>query len=192
MDYLICQLSDLPADFSEPAGLPEAEQQAAIRKGKIYTKCRHVLMRELSRRTGIPANSISFTYSEHGKPEFPAQPFNISHSGDCLCLAFHHRPIGVDIERIRPRSFESLACRFMCDEQLQDFLNQGLPEDVFFICWCTAEALVKHAGDTMWHARQYPFIYRHGRIECLFPNAPEVRLFTPMPGYQGAVAFTNS
>lgn len=78
----------------------------------------------------------------------------------------------------------------MCDEQLAGFISRGCPETEFFICWCTAEALVKHAGDTMWQARKYPFVYYPGRIACRFSGAPAIHLFTPMPGYQGAVAYT--
>lgn len=192
MDYLVYQLSELPAGYSDPTGLPEAEQPAALRRGESYTKCRRILLGELSRRTGLEQGAIHFTYSEHGKPEFPLQPFNMSHSGDCLCIGFHHLPIGVDVERIRPRNYESLAQRFMGEELLADFIRQECPQEMFFACWCAAEALVKHAGDTMWHARNYPFIYRHGRIECLFPDAPEVILFTPLPGYQGAIAYTRN
>lgn len=190
MDYLIYNIATLPQDKADTTVLSPDEQQAAQQRGGNYSLFRSLLRRELSRRTGMAAQDISIRYSEHGKPECDAQPFNISHSGDCLCLAFHHKAVGVDVERIRPRKFEALAERFMCNEQLAGFISRGCPEAEFFICWCTAEALVKHAGDTMWHAKKYPFVYYPGRIECRFHNAPAIHLFAPMPGYQGAVAYT--
>lgn len=43
-------------------------------------------------------------YSEHGKPYFPPHPdvsFSLSHSGGCVLIGVHDRPLGVDIERLR-------------------------------------------------------------------------------------------
>lgn len=186
MDYLVYSLASLPADA---ALLPPEEQELARKRGNTYVAIRGVLRQELSRRCGEPPAAIHFEYTPHGKPICATQPFNLSHSGDCLCLAFHHRDIGVDVERIRPRNFAALAARFMCDAQLEAFLTRNSPQDEFYACWCAAEALVKHAGDTMWNARAYPFLYQNGHICCQFSPAPTVTLFTPMPGYQGAVAY---
>lgn len=50
-------------------------------------------------------------YSEHGKPYFPAHPdvsFSLSHSGGCVLAGVHDRPLGVDIERLRPVRAERL------------------------------------------------------------------------------------
>ena len=192
MDYLIFNIPELPGDAADISLLPPEEQREASRRGNTYALVRTLLRQELARRTGNTASEIQFYYSEHGKPLYSPQPFNISHSGDCLCMAFHHLPIGVDVERKRPRRFTELAPRIMCEQQLQIFQASETPQDDFFVCWCVAEALVKHAGDTIWNARNYPFIYHHGRIECLFDNPPAVHLFTPMPGYQGAIAYTKS
>ena len=192
MDYIIYNIAELPAELAELTELPPEEQSQAARRGTRYTLVRTLLRRELSRRTGQAPQDIRLTYSEHGKPLYPEQPFNLSHSGECLCLAFHHREIGVDVERVRPRRFEPLASRFMCAEQFSAFVHRGCRKEEFYACWCATEALVKHAGDTMWHAPDYPFMYHHGHIRCLFSGAPVVELFTPMPGYQGALAYHPS
>ena len=50
-------------------------------------------------------------YSERGKPYFPAHPdvsFSLSHSGGCVLVGVHDRPLGVDIERLRPVRAERL------------------------------------------------------------------------------------
>lgn len=191
MDYLVYQISSLSASAEEiSAMLPPEEQAEASRRGGAYGAIRLQLRLELSRRTRIPPDRVKLTYNDYGKPDCMHQPFNISHSGDCLCMAFHHKSIGVDVERIRTRSYEALATRFMSKPQLDGFRQRGCRQDEFFACWCAAEAIVKHAGDTMWHALQYPFRFVHGRIVCDFPNAPEVQLFQPMPGYCGAVAYS--
>ena len=190
MDYLVYQISGLPPAERFAGVLSHDELEMARSRGENYARIRGVLRQELARRCHCAAHEIVFTYGAHGKPECARQHFNISHSGDCLCLAFHHADIGVDVERIKPRDFDSLAARFMVPEQLELFRQRGCRSEEFYACWCAAEALVKRAGDTMWHAHAYPFTYQHGRIHCLFEQAPAVCLFTPMPGYQGAVAWT--
>lgn len=190
MDYLLYRISALPATDDVLQLLPAEEQAEAARRGGNYASIRAVLRQELSRRTHIPPREIKLTYGAHGKPECAEQPFNLSHSADYLCLAFHHKSIGVDIELIRPRKAYSVATRIMSPEQLAAFQERGCRPDDFFACWCAAEALVKHAGDTMWHARQYPFLLRHGKIICTFDNPPVVHLFTPQPGYCGAIAYS--
>ena len=190
MDYLVYKFSALEGEPVDMQLLPAAEQAIAATKGGQYALVRTLLRRELARRTGLAPREIQFTYSAHGKPELQEQPFNLSHSADCLCIAFHHNSVGVDVERMRPRRFSDIAARFMHPEQLAAFEARGCHQEEFYSCWCAAEALLKHAGDTVWNARQYPFLYHPGQIECLFEAAPRIELFTPFPGYMGAVAYT--
>lgn len=189
MHYLLFHLDELPpADFALPDS--REREQAAVR-GDRYRRIRCQLRRELERLSGIPAADIRFTYSEAGKPLLAEQPFNISHSGNLLCMAFHRNAVGVDVQQHRPVSrLRSVAERILSEEQLAALELFGFPEQEFFDCWCAAEALVKWAGDSIFNARRYPFIYDSGHIRPLFENAPRVQLFTPEPGYSGAVAYT--
>lgn len=198
MDYLVYNLAELSPTPEDAALLSCEESEQAAARGARFTLIRTLLKRELSRRTGVPPQQIRFSRGPHGKPFWAPQPFNISHSGDLLCLAFHHGDVGVDIERIRPRTrLLSLATRIMAPEQFEAFTQRGclLPE--FFACWCTAEALVKHAGDTLWNARSYPFLYLPPTgadvapyIRPLFPSPPHIHLFSPAPTFAGAVVFS--
>ncbi len=189
MDYLIYNIPALEEAVIDTTVLSSREKEEARKRGVHFALIRALLRHEIARRNGISAAEVSITYGPHGKPECPIQHFNLSHSGECLCLAFHHKPVGVDVERIRPRKFSALAEKFMSAEQLEAFRSRDCPQDEFFACWCAAEALVKHAGDTMWHAKNYPFVYLHGRIVCQFEKAPAVKLFSPLPGYCGALAY---
>ncbi len=189
MDYLIYNIPGLNGTEVDTSVLSSGEKEEARRRGGHFARIRALLRHEIARRNGVSAAELSITYGPHGKPECSIQHFNLSHSGECLCLAFHHKPIGVDVERMRPRKFDILAEKFMCTEQLEAFKSRNCPEDEFFACWCAAESLVKLAGDTIWNAKNHPFIYHHGRIICQFEMAPEVELFSPQPGYCGAVAY---
>ena len=191
MHYLVYSLEKLPAAAAADAALlDERERAEHARRGARYLAERMLLRRELSRLSGVPVEEIRFTYSANGKPEFAPQPFNISHSRDCLCLAFHHGAVGVDVEFMRPRNFAQIAPRIMAPQQLEGFLARRCPMEEFYACWCAAEALVKLAGDTVWHAAErYPFTYRDGKITPLSAPETAVELFSPMPGYMGAVTF---
>ena len=119
MDYLVYQISEMPPAERFAGVLSHDELEMARSRGEDYARIRGVLRQELARRCHCAAHEIVFTYGAHGKPSCSHQHFNISHSGDCLCLAFHHADIGVDVERIKPRDFDSLAARFMVPEQLE-------------------------------------------------------------------------
>lgn len=189
MDYQVYHLTGMQTAPADIALLDEHERDVFSRRGDSYLLIRSLLKREIARRLGISPEEVTLEISKHGKPTHPHCHFNISHSGDYLCMAFHHSDIGVDIERVRTRPFARVAPRFMAPEQLQAFCDRGCHETEFFACWCTAEALVKQAGATIWQAREFPFLFDQGRIIPLFGNAPIVHLFTPAPGYCGAVAY---
>lgn len=190
MDYLLFHLDSLPR--GELSLLDAAEREVYAARGDGYLRVRSQLKRELALRTGTAAEEIRFSYSPAGKPLFAAQNFNISHSGELLCMAFHGAPVGVDIQQHRNVArLRDVAERVLGEEQLAALELFGYPPQEFFDCWCTAEALVKWAGDSIFHARRYPFIYDAGRIRPLFEGAPRVQLFRPAEGYSGAVAYSD-
>ena len=65
-------------------------------------------------------------YSEHGKPYFPAHldvSFSLSHSGGCVLVGVHDRPLGVDIERLRPVRAERLRRVLGAETELDFWQN---------------------------------------------------------------------
>lgn len=193
MDYLLYNLDEQAAEESDTQLLDAHELEQYAARGEKYLIARVLLKRELSRRSGIPAADIHFLYNEHGKPTWPQQHFNLSHSANLLCLAFHHAEIGVDIQQIRPvRRMDDIAPRIMSPQQLERFRANGSTPEEFFTCWSIAEALVKLHGSTIWDACNYPYTFAHGRVS-LPSEAADVRvhLFTPAPGFCGAVAMRH-
>ncbi len=189
-DYLIYRFEELPTSVADISLLDTAERVMYAKRGRFYLLERCLLKREIARRLGIDPADVRLQLSGQGKPRFPGIHFNLSHSAGLLCLAFHHTPVGVDIECIRPRKrLNCLAARIMSPGQLRCFTERGCPIDEFYACWCSAEALVKHAGLGIGCAKRFPFLYRQGNI-CMQGDAPPaVELFTPAPGFQGAVAY---
>ena len=73
-----------------------------------------------------------------GKPRFPDHPgveFSISHTAGAALAALSDRPVGADIERIRPLRPETMR-RIAGTEDL----------DAFFRCWVRREARSKCSG----------------------------------------------
>ncbi|WP_418724739.1 4'-phosphopantetheinyl transferase family protein [Dysosmobacter sp.] len=73
-----------------------------------------------------------------GKPYFPDHPdvhFNLSHTAGAVLVALSDRPVGVDIERIRPVSPRTM--RRLADVQT---------ERAFFESWVRREARSKRSG----------------------------------------------
>lgn len=189
MDYLCYRFSELPItemDFS----ILSAEEQLFTFKRK---QARLLLRQEIARRTHQAPADIRFSTNEHGKPYTEGIHFNISHSQDLLCLAFHHSDIGVDIQhKCEKYNIDRLAPRMMSEEQLQRFNNSTERERDFYYCWSIAEALVKLHGSTIWHAKDYPFILHGTSVSLSFENEIEVQLFQPQQGYYGAIAYRLS
>lgn len=190
MHYLLYNMTETKVQLLRPEELDATEQTAYAKRGELFLKERSILRHELARHTGIPAAQVQLIYSAYGKPECEQQPFNLSHSGDLLCIAFHHKSVGVDIERIRPRRhMREIAQRIMSAAQWEAWQARGCKQYEFYVCWCASEALVKWCGKSVLRAREIPFLYVDGRIELCSPCAPVVDLFEAAPGYVGAVAY---
>ncbi len=107
----------------------------------------------------IAVEDIIFDITEHGKPFVKGLTveFNISHSEDIVVCAINDKPIGVDIEKIRPIDL-SIAKRICTDEELNYIFNHtptesdfSYTEDValltrFFEIWTAKEAISKFLG----------------------------------------------
>ena len=98
-------------------------------------------------RWGLKALPV-IARSEQGKPYFPHVPqyhFNLSHSGSFALCALDERPVGADIERIRPHH-PKLADRICSPEELEWLAGQ--PDKASALCqlWTCKEALAKYHG----------------------------------------------
>ncbi len=94
--------------------------------------------------------SIKFETGKHGKPYIPNQDdfhFNLSHSGDWVVCAVSHRPVGIDVEKIKEVDF-AIANRFFSAQEARDlFLKEGEErKDYFFNLWTLKESYIKADG----------------------------------------------
>ncbi|MEM9326220.1 MAG: 4'-phosphopantetheinyl transferase superfamily protein [Bacteroidota bacterium] len=108
---------------------------------------------------GIPARTVTFTYSKYGKPSLSTGQdlyFNVSHSGLMALAGFSiDEPIGVDIEeRVDSSDLRLTARRVFTDLELAE-LNNLAPEQYtegFYNAWTRKEAFIKAVG----HGLSFP------------------------------------
>lgn len=85
---------------------------------------------------------------EQGKPWFPDAPgraFNLSHSGNLALCALSCRPVGVDIQVVKPHR-PSLPARVCSPEELAWLEEQSDLWSAFARLWALKEARVKFSG----------------------------------------------
>ena len=110
------------------------------------------LRRLLGLWLGVAPEAVPLTTGAHGKPHCPGGPaFNLSHSGELILLALHaSRPVGVDVERLRPAlDWRAIAGRMLPERERRAL--ETLPEaerpEAFLAAWCRLEARLKARGD---------------------------------------------
>ena len=77
---------------------------------------------------------------------------NLSHSGEWLAAAVAAAPVGVDIERLRPRAAVAQAARVFCPGEAARLAEEADPLPLFYRLWTLKEAACKAAGLTIWDA----------------------------------------
>lgn len=119
---------------------------------------RLLVLSEITRRTGIPQNKISFDFGTHGKPYLKNSKlqFSLSHTNGAICAAFTAIPddssessetseigeIGIDVENRHRRVNPVIYKRALAEDEKPLIRT---PED-FVRCWVKKEAFLKRTG----------------------------------------------
>lgn len=161
--YDIRDLSE--TEYNKWFSLMNEEKQKKVNRfrfddDKKRTVAGEMLARKvISEWCNISAEEITFGKNEHGKPfvENFSVEFNISHSGDFVVCVIDDKPIGIDIEQIRPVNLKIAKRIYTKDEILYLFgFNPSeeafdtKPDDEtlirFFKLWTAKEAYLKCIG----------------------------------------------
>ncbi len=101
----------------------------------------------LSEALNLPKDQIFICVSPEGKPYLENNPvyFSVSHSENIVVCVVSHRPIGVDVELIRPIS--PSAQEKICTDTELEYLRAAKNDEErlyrFFTLWTRKEALFK-------------------------------------------------
>ncbi len=110
----------------------------------------------LAERCRIPVEEIRLERTGQGKPYAAGLPlhFSVSHSGDWVAVALDRRPIGIDIEMLRPLDLR--IAKRVCTQTELRLLFDGPPLFAptadplllrrFFEIWTAKEAFFKQIG----------------------------------------------
>lgn len=149
-------LNDDIAGFDWQAALPllsEQRREQCLRfkheLGRKTCAAAYLLLCEgLQKEYGITEAPI-FEYGEHGKPYIIGHPdihFNMSHCKQAAICVISDKPVGVDVESIRP-SKESLVSYVMNDHEQEMIKNAEDSDMEFTRLWTMKEALLKLSGE---------------------------------------------
>lgn len=111
--------------------------------GQWTTLKSYEMLLDLLRETGYEPDDSAWQYNEYGKPFLPDGPaFSLSHCRAGVAVVIDERPIGIDIETIRPYN-DSLARRVMNEQEMR--MIDGRAE-AFTRLWTQKEAVLKLRG----------------------------------------------
>lgn len=172
-----------------------------------FVVCRSLLRWLLGQYLRTAPASLVLGAGPHGKPFVRRQPpgdpaleFNLSHSHELAVLVFSRdRPLGVDVEYIRPVRIRALARAILSHEEFERF--EALPESVkllaFFHCWTRKEACLKAVGDELTAGiRRFRVTFLPDEPPALLaagagtgePAAWTLESLSPAPGYVAVMA----
>jgi 4'-phosphopantetheinyl transferase len=160
---------------------------------------RGVLRDLIGRYRDVAPGSLEFSYGRYGKPALAGEEcctglaFNLAHSGPMALYAFTRgRPIGVDIEQLRPLpDAEDLAARFLT--AAEGAVIRVLPPEqrtlAFHLAWTLCEACAKASGGGLGrHSGRADSTLLPAEPALDAPPAWTLTTFRPLPGYVAAVA----
>ncbi len=108
-----------------------------------YMLLRHALLTE----HGISDN-VELGYEEGGKPYIKGYEtihFNLSHCRSAVACAIDSRPVGIDIEQVRPFK-EALARHVLSTEEYEKVVSAVQPDVEFTRLWTMKESMLKLSG----------------------------------------------
>ncbi|MFN3361104.1 MAG: 4'-phosphopantetheinyl transferase family protein [Pseudanabaenaceae cyanobacterium] len=143
-----------------------------------FYRSRTFLRQILGQYLHLPPAAVPLTTNPSGKPvlvNFPLH-FNLAHSGDWLVVAVSDRsPVGVDLEKIRPRPYQQLIDRYFSSREGQWFSHQAA-EELFYRAWVAKEAYAK--------LLELPLLPSLRQLETI-PLLTERKMTVVQPGPQG-------
>ena len=138
----------------EPAELARASAFRRVEDAIGYVAAHGWLRWALGELTGVEPARLRFQNEPNGKPNLSdpigdGWQFSISHSGPFAAVILSDQPVGVDIERVRPRMDLPGVARdkFPLEHQAAlDRCDGDAWNALFFHYWTLSEALIKTTG----------------------------------------------
>lgn len=132
------------------------EKQERVEKFARPDDAKRVLLADILVRSVIASElkvnskTIEFKANKYGKPILKRDcglHFNVSHSEDWIVCAVDDKPIGIDIEKIRPVELE-IAAQFFSEEEYKILIAKSQEDRQYFFLdlWTLKESYIKAVG----------------------------------------------
>lgn len=152
--YLFDEYEQITEDFVVRAlqFLPENRRIRALRYRRTIDRWNCVityLMLLYGLRECFGITSFELAFGEYGKPyllEYPHVHFNISHCDVGCAVAVADCPVGVDIQDVRPFSWD-VARHVCCERELAELKESTDQEKLFTKMWAMKESYGKLTGE---------------------------------------------
>jgi len=140
-------------EFDTLLPLVSPEKQERIKKFRLFQDARNCLLGdilsrvEICRATGFNNRQLKFTVNNFGKPLLISCPdihYNISHSRDYIACVIADKPVGIDVEVIKPINLK-IAERFFSPDETS-YIMAGEKALRFYEVWTKKESHVKWEG----------------------------------------------
>jgi len=140
-------------EFNMLLSLVSPEKQERIKKFHFFRDARNCLLGdvlsrvEISRATGLSNEQLEFSVNCFGKPFLVSSPnvnFNISHAGDYVACVVADKPVGIDIEVMKPIELK-IAERFFTSDEFA-YIMAGDKTLRFYEIWTKKESYIKWEG----------------------------------------------
>lgn len=163
MKYEICNINDFDEQqYTEMYRAADQERRARADRFRYEDDRRRCLCADMLARkmladaSGKTPEEITFTIGHKGKPSANVPfYFNLSHSGDLVLCAVSDKPIGVDIEQIKPFR-AGMVTRYFTETEAAYVGGDMTPSSEtvtdseicarFYRTWTAKEAYVKMTG----------------------------------------------
>ena len=100
----------------------------------------------------VDGNCLMILKGEYGKPylrDYPDTNFNISHTKDAIVCAMADKPVGVDVESVKPFNKRIVERFFTQNEQDYIFVSKEGQDERFAEIWTKKESYIKCSGKGM-------------------------------------------
>ncbi|MDD2614630.1 MAG: 4'-phosphopantetheinyl transferase superfamily protein [Methanosarcina sp.] len=133
------------------------EKQARIKKFARPDDAKRTLLADILVRSVVASElkvsnkTIEFNANKYGKPFLKGNfglHFNVSHSENWVVCVVDDKPVGIDIEKIKPVELE-IAARFFSDDEYKMLMAKSPKDrqDFFFDLWTLKESYIKAVGE---------------------------------------------
>lgn len=163
MKYVIAATKDFSDnDYAACLSMMEPGRRAALlhrstQAGRESALGEWLVKTLVAEHTGLPLAEIRLTRDERGKPRLSHPPLycSISHSHGLAACAVSDKPVGIDIEKLRPVDLRA-AGRIAHTEDAAFLEGAADDEKKFFLFWTAKEAYGKRAGHGLQNMRRVP------------------------------------